>query len=67
MLRQTRVPGYPIVNTSIDFSPERWRRIRETYGKWWRHELERPLIPIVLKGRDPGRPQPAAPLLSQQN
>ena len=49
----------------IDFSPQRWQQIKTTYGKWWAGELERPLIPVVLKGRDPGRQKPAAPLLSQ--
>lgn len=66
MLGETRARESPLVKTSIDFSPQRWQIIKETYGRWWRHELERPLIPIVLNGRDPGRPRPAAPLLSQQ-
>mgnify|MGYP000920152917 FL=1 len=51
---------------NIDFNAERWDRIREVYGKWWRGELGRPLIPVVLRGRDPGRAQPAAPYLTQQ-
>jgi len=51
---------------SIDFAPQRWQTIKETYRRWWRHELDRPLIPVILSGRDPGRPQPAAPLLSQE-
>jgi 5-methyltetrahydrofolate--homocysteine methyltransferase len=50
----------------IDFSPQRWQRIKETYRQWWAGDLERPLIPATIAGRDPGRPQPAAPLLSQQ-
>ena len=50
----------------IDFSSQRWQQIKETYGKWWAGELERPLIPVVLNGRDPGRSKPAAPLLSQE-
>ena len=50
---------------TIDFSPERWSRVRETYRLWWRGELERPVIPVVLEDRDPGRPEPDAPLLSQ--
>ena len=50
----------------IDFSPERWAQVRSTYRQWWAGELERPLIPIELVGRDPGRPMPDAPLLSQE-
>jgi hypothetical protein len=51
---------------AVDFSPQRWQKIKDSYGKWWSGELERPLIPVVLTGRDPGRAQPRAPLLSQQ-
>ena len=51
---------------AIDFSPQRWQRIKDSYGRWWAGDLERPLIPVVLGGRDPGRPEPAAPLLSQE-
>ena len=50
----------------IDFSPERWEDIRTIYAKWWAGELERPIIPVWLKGRDPGREMPATPLLTQQ-
>jgi hypothetical protein len=49
----------------IDFTMERWKKIKENYGLWWEGKLERPLIPVVLEGRDPGRKQPQAPLLSQ--
>jgi 5-methyltetrahydrofolate--homocysteine methyltransferase len=53
---------------SIDFSPERWEQVKETYRQWWAGELERPIIPVVLLGaRDPGRSQPNAPFLSQVN
>jgi 5-methyltetrahydrofolate--homocysteine methyltransferase len=51
---------------TIDFSTQRWQQIKDTYGRWWAGELDRPLIPAVLKGRDPGRPKPAAPLLTQE-
>ncbi len=51
----------------IDFSPERWKRIKETYSRWWDGELERPLVPVRAGGRDPGRPKPDVPLLSQDN
>ncbi|MBN2501364.1 MAG: hypothetical protein JXB38_11345 [Anaerolineales bacterium] len=50
----------------IDFSPERWENIRTVYAKWWAGELERPIIPVWLRGKDPGREMPATPLLSQQ-
>lgn len=50
----------------IDFSPDRWDKVRQTYARWWAGDLDRPLVPVVLSGRDPGRPKPAAPLLSQQ-
>lgn len=50
----------------IDFSLERWHKVKDTYGRWWAGELDRPLIPVVLSGMDPGRPQPPAPLLSQR-
>jgi len=49
----------------IDFNADRWDRIKETYRQWWSGELERPIIPVELLGRDPGRPEPEAPLLSQ--
>ena len=49
----------------IDFSPERWQRVQETYRQWWAGELQRPILPIQLAGRDPGRPQPDIPLLTQ--
>lgn len=50
---------------SIDFAPERWDRVRETYRRWWDGELDRPIVPVELAGRDPGRPQPDVPLLTQ--
>ena len=49
----------------IDFTPERWEETKTTYAAWWRKELERPIFPVILTGRDPGRPEPAAPLLTQ--
>jgi len=49
----------------IDFSPDRWQQVKETYRHWWAGELKRPIIPVTLTGRDPGRPQPKAPILSQ--
>lgn len=49
----------------VDFSAERWERVRESYRLWWAGELDRPIIPVELRGRDPGRPPPPAPLLTQ--
>jgi len=49
----------------IHYTEDRWSRIRETYDAWWEHRLDRPVIPVKLKGLDPGRPQPKAPVLSQ--
>ena len=51
----------------IDFTPERWNRVRERYGRWWEGELENPLVQVRVADRNPGRPQPAAPILSQAN
>lgn len=50
---------------AIDFDATRWEKIRSAYRQWWAGELERPLIPVHLGGRDPGRPMPNVPLLSQ--
>jgi len=50
---------------AIDFNPERWENVKETYRQWWAGELRRPILDMMLTGRDPGRPQPKAPILSQ--
>lgn len=52
---------------SIDFTPERWDQIKESTRRWWADDLDRPLIPVRLDGRDPGRKKPDVPLLSQSN
>ncbi|MDR2674616.1 MAG: hypothetical protein LBC18_07050 [Opitutaceae bacterium] len=49
----------------INFDPNRWEKIRTAYRTWWDGQLERPLIPVTLGGGDPGRIEPAIPLLSQ--
>lgn len=46
---------------NIDFGPERWEKLRETYRLFWAGELDRPIIPVVVGGRDPGRPEPQLP------
>jgi 5-methyltetrahydrofolate--homocysteine methyltransferase len=52
---------------TIDFSAERWQRLKETYARWWAGDLERPIVGVELYGRDPGRPKPDVPLLTQEN
>ena len=49
----------------IDFNERRWEKIKDTYRMWWAGELDRPIIPVELNGRDPGRDKPDIPLLSQ--
>lgn len=48
-------------NMSIDFTPERWGKVKENARHWWAGELDRPLIQIRLGGADPGRPAPDLP------
>jgi hypothetical protein len=47
--------------STIDFAPERWAGIKETYRKFWAHELKRPIIQMAFEGREPGRPEPELP------
>lgn len=49
----------------IDFTPDRWDKVKETYRQFWSGELERPVLHVELWGRDPGRPEPNAPILAQ--
>jgi len=49
----------------IDFDQERWQSVRSTYERWWKGELSRPLVPVILRDRNPQRPQPDVPLLMQ--
>lgn len=48
----------------IDFSPDRWDKIKETYGKFWNNTLDRPIIKAIL--REEKGAAPDIPLLSQQ-
>lgn len=50
---------------SIQFDESRWQKVRQTYRQWWKGELDRPIVPAILKGRDPGRARPVAPLIGQ--
>lgn len=51
----------------IDFTSSDWDAVSKTYEAWWAGALERPVLPIWLEGRDPGRPCPDAPWLTQAN
>lgn len=54
-------------NMGIAFTPDQWDHVKKTYGAWWEDKLNRPVLPVYLGGRDPGRTQPKAPFLSQEN
>jgi 5-methyltetrahydrofolate--homocysteine methyltransferase len=45
----------------IAFEPEKWDDIRETACRWWAGNLQRPLLYVTRKDRDPGRPEPRTP------
>lgn len=49
----------------IDFSADRWDRVRRTYRQWWHGDLDRPVVTAVIEDRDPGRTKPDVPMLSQ--
>ncbi len=49
----------------ISFSPDQWDRVKSAYGAWWENSLDRPILPVTLGNRDPGRLQPKAPILAQ--
>jgi hypothetical protein len=50
---------------SIDFDEYRWKTVRAIYHQWWQGELDRPVVPLVLRDRRPTRPEPDTPLLTQ--
>lgn len=50
---------------AVDFTSTQWDTVKQIYAQWWAGKLSRPIIPVVLTGKDPGRPRPNAPLLSQ--
>jgi 5-methyltetrahydrofolate--homocysteine methyltransferase len=43
---------------AIDFNHERWQEVKKNSCSWWDGKLGRPLIQMILTGRDPGRPEP---------
>lgn len=45
--------------STINFSDDSWKRIRESHRRWWQGELGRPLIQIRLGGAEAPRPEPA--------
>lgn len=49
----------------IEFTQSQWDKVKENYRLWWEGKLDRPIISVVLKGKDPGRTEPSIPLLSQ--
>ena len=46
---------------AIDFTMERWKRIKADSRKWWSGEFERPLIQIGMGGRETKRAKPDLP------
>jgi hypothetical protein len=46
----------------IDFTPQRWEKVKQDYAAWWAGKLDRPLIRMILTGADPGRPKPKLPV-----
>ncbi len=47
-----------MTHAKIGFSPQQWERVRETYTAWWRGELDRPLIGLVVSDPKGVRPSP---------
>jgi 5-methyltetrahydrofolate--homocysteine methyltransferase len=41
--------------------------VRDNYRLWWKGELGRPILPLVICGADPGRSKPPVPSLSFAN
>jgi len=46
---------------TIDFSAERWHKVKTDARQWWAGELGRPLIQVRLTGKEPGRKEPPLP------
>ena len=43
---------------AINFTSERWLAVKQNARDWWDGKLGRPLIQMIITGRDPGRPEP---------
>ena len=52
---------------NFEFGEKKWKKINDTFTAWWEHRLNRPIIPVNLVGRDPGRPEPSIPKITQKN
>lgn len=52
---------------AIDFTPERWQRLKANSRRWWAGQLERPLINIYSGSRQPDRPASALPGLDRRS
>ncbi len=51
----------------IQFTPDRWEKVKEDYTAWWNKSLKRPIIKATIgEAFAPGRPCPQAPILTQQ-
>ncbi|HQK73172.1 MAG TPA: hypothetical protein PL044_05290 [Clostridiales bacterium] len=51
----------------IHFDKDRWAQVRENYVRWWKNELNRPIVALTIFDEYPDREQPSAPCLSQQS
>jgi len=45
----------------INFSADRWERLKENNKLWWAGKLGRPCIQLYTPSGDPGRPEPEVP------
>jgi len=50
---------------AVQFSEDRWKRIRGIYADWWEHKLDRPVINVEFYGVDPGMDKPMNPVYLQ--
>jgi 5-methyltetrahydrofolate--homocysteine methyltransferase len=51
----------------IRFNDKQWDNVISNYRKWWKGELGRPILPLIIYGADPGRSIPKAPMLQFSN
>ncbi|MDR0474487.1 MAG: hypothetical protein LBH43_12540 [Treponema sp.] len=51
----------------IHFSDKQWDQVIDNYRKWWKGELGRPILPLIIRGADPLRSMPKVPLLHPSN
>jgi hypothetical protein len=60
-LFEARTLSFAPLLMNLDFNTNRWQSVRQNYARWWAGQLDRPLIHLTLKTRDPGRPPPELP------